>query len=273
MWWLKPPIRVVVFSSLCVYMASLAAVPAHALEDGAACARGYLNSVALIVDDMRLPHEGRPHGVPDNFDWSATPRMGYGNQPPATFTAFVAWGQVYEAAEGNTAMNTRVHIRDLEAYLLDTNTGRWRLLQFDRLVDGGAYIENFANDAAKAADIRAEAGGTISVTVGDGYNFHFWPTTGRVIIAPKSIGGIFTTVQARLIVDDPTKADDRAQARYLMSVGADYWRDLTARWSADWTANGDVAIGRFRTITNEWQAFNMSSVGLDVLCANPPPLR
>ena len=27
--------------------------------------------IARIAGDMRLPHEGRPQGVPDSFDWSA----------------------------------------------------------------------------------------------------------------------------------------------------------------------------------------------------------
>jgi hypothetical protein len=88
-----------------------------------------------------------------------------------------------------------------------------------------------------------------------------------------SIAGIFTTVQARLILDDPTLPDDRAQARYLLSVGGDYWRDLAAEWQSDWTTVGDAAIGRFRYVITDWQSFNMTTVSDEVLCANPPPLR
>ncbi|MDX2162982.1 MAG: hypothetical protein SF162_16825 [bacterium] len=237
------------------------------------CSIGYLNSTALIIDDMRLPHEGQPSGVPESYDWSARPRIGYGHEAPPDWTAFIAWGQVYEDAQGSPAENTRVQIRDIEAYYLDSETQRWYLLQFDRLVEGAAFTEDFVGNVAIPADIRPELDGTISVKAGGGYNFHFWPESSRIRIDPRSIDGIFTTVQARLIVDDPALPDDRAQARYLMSMGGDYWRDLTAEWQADWATVGDAAIGRFRFITREWQAFNMTTVSPDVLCANPPPLR
>jgi hypothetical protein len=241
--------------------------------DTSSCARGYFNSVALIADDMRLPHEGRPSGLPESYDWSAGPRIGYGNEPPADFSAFIAWGQVYEDAEGNPASNTRVELRDMEAYYLSASSGRWYLLQFDRLVDGAAYVEDFVDNVSIPADIRAESGGTISIRAGDGYNFHFWPQSTRVSIDTSDIAGIFSTVQARLITEDPALPDDRAQARYLLSVGADYWRDLAAEWQSDWTTVGDAAIGRFRYVTPEWGSFNMTTVSADVLCANPPPLR
>ncbi|MCU0497750.1 MAG: hypothetical protein MUF87_10395 [Anaerolineae bacterium] len=242
-------------------------------QDTENCARGYLNSVALIADDMRLPHEGRPHGLPEQYDWSAAPRIGYGDQPPTNWTAFIAWGQVYEDAQGNPATNTRVQIRDIEAYYLHAESQRWYLLQFDRLVEGAAYAEDFVDNLSVSADIRAEPDGSISIKAGGGYNFHFWPESTRTTIDPQTIGGIFTTVQARLILEDLALPDDRSQARYLMSMGGDYWLDLAAEWQSDWSTVGDVAIGRFRYITPEWQAFNMTTVPPAQLCANPPPLR
>jgi hypothetical protein len=252
---------------------SLAVLTPLRAQEPTDCAVGYLNSVALIVDDMRLPHEGAPSGVPESYDWQPGPRIGYGNEPPDDFSAFIAWGQVYEDAQGSPATNTRVELRDIEAYYLSAKTGRWHLIQFDRLVEGAAYVEDFVDDASVPADIRPEQGGTISVTFGKGYNFHFWPKSARVQMDLADIAGVFTTVQARLVVGDLALPDDRAQARYLLSVGADYWRDLVVAWQADWSANGDVAIGRFRYITNEWQSFNMTTVPAEVLCANPPPLR
>jgi hypothetical protein len=244
-----------------------------AREEGLACARGYLNSVELIASDMTLLHEGQPSGLPLNYDWSAGPRIGYGNEPPPEWTAFIAWGQVYEDAGGSPTRNTRIQIRDIEAYFLDAQTQRWYLLQFDRLVAGAAYVEDFVDNISIPANTRPEPDGSISVMLSEGYNFHFWPESTRISIEAANIAGIFTTVQARLILDDPAQADDRSQARYLMSMGGDYWRDLAAEWQDDWTTVGDAAIGRFRYITPEWQSFNMTTVSAEVLCANPPPLR
>jgi hypothetical protein len=265
---MRTPMLRLILLVLCVSLQTT-----HA-DDAPDCEIGRYNAVTLIAQDMTLPHEALPSGVPESYDWQAGPRIGYGADMPQEWRAFIAWGQVYTDAAGtHDAPNTRVQIRDIEAYVLDVASGRWQLLQFDRLVEGAAYVADFADNASVEADIRTEADGSISVTAGAGYNFHFWPSSGRIPLEPQRIGGIFTTVQARLILHDPTQVDDRAQARYLMSVGADYWRALDAEWRADWSANGDVAIGRFRYITNEWQAFNMTTVPLATLCANPPPLR
>ncbi|RMG76955.1 MAG: hypothetical protein D6711_02750 [Chloroflexi bacterium] len=227
------------------------------------------NSLQTIIQDMTLPHEGRPHGVPSNFDWALQPRIGMGNNP-GDFRAFIAWGQVYEAAEGNPATNTRVQLRDIQAYYLSQRDQQWHLLQRSYLVDGAAYREDFAGDDNHPADMRLEADGSVSVKAGNGYNFHFWAASGRVAITPDDIAGIFVTVQARLILDDPALPDDRANARYLLSVGADYWLDETVGWQ-NWETNADVAIGRFRYVTPDWQSFNMTTLTATELSANPPP--
>jgi hypothetical protein len=229
-----------------------------------------VNSIETIVGDMRLPHEGRPHGVPRSFDWAAGPRMGMGNDPGA-FKAMVAWGQLYEDARGNPATNTRVQIRDIKAYVLKGD-GQWHLLQSARRVEGAAYREDFAGDVNRAADVRLEDDGSISVKAGDGYNYHFWPSTGRASIDPHDIDGVFTTVQARLVIHDPDGPDDRDQARYLLGMGGDYWLSLTAQWD-QWKTNGDIAIGRFRYVRTAWQAFNMTTLSEEALCENPPPLE
>jgi hypothetical protein len=229
-----------------------------------------LNSVETILYDMTGLHEGRPHGVPDSYDWSMRPRMGKGNDPGG-FTALIAWGQVYEDAKGSPSTNTRVHLRNIKTYVLSKKDNVWRLVQDSADVQGAAYREDFVDDISKPANIREEDEG-ISVKLEPGYNFHYWPPTGRVEIDPDDIAGVFTTMQARLIVDDETKSDDSDKARYLLSMGADYWLDLSAQWD-QWKTNGDVAIAKFKYITPEWQAFNMISVSEEVLRENPPPLE
>jgi hypothetical protein len=230
-----------------------------------------VNSVQTIIDDMSKIHEAKPHGVPSNYNWALRPRIGMGNDPGG-FKAMTAWGQLYEAAEGNPAANTRVQIRDLEAYLLSKTDRQWLKLQGSLRVEGAAYREDFAGDANKPADIRREPDGSVSVTAGGGYNFHFWPSTGRAAIDPADIGGILTTCQARLIPDDSTQADDRGQARYVLSIGGDYWSTLSAVWD-NFKTNGDIGIGRFKYVRNEWQAFNMCTLSASALRSNPPPLK
>lgn len=228
------------------------------------------NSVEIIINDMKLPHEGRPHGVPASYDWALRPRVGMGNNP-GTFRAMVAWGQLYEDTNGNPATNTRVQIRDIKAYMLSKSDNRWHLLQNSRLVQGAAFREDFVDNSNKPADIRHEDDGSISVTAGEGYNFHFWSPT-RTSIDPNDIAGMFTTVQARLVMNNPSRPDDRSQARYLIDMGGDYWLDVAAQWDYLKT-NGDIGIGRFKYVTMGWQSFNMTTLSEDEIRRNPPPLE
>jgi hypothetical protein len=222
-----------------------------------------------IINDMILPHEGLPHGVPLSVDWSQKPRKGAA-EPGVGWTAAIAWGQVYEWVNGSPATNTRIQIKDLEMYYLSKTDHNWHLLQKAVKVNGANYVEDFAGDVNKPANIRIESDGSISTTCGGGYNFHFWPSSGRVTIPVNDVAGCFTTVKARIILNDKNGIDDRINAKYLMSVGGDWWLSLTAPWD-NWKTNWDIGIGRFRFITPEWKSFNMYSVSADTIRENPPP--
>lgn len=227
------------------------------------------DEVQLLVDDMSQPHESKLHGVPGSLNWAHRPRVGMGNDPEG-FRALAAWGQLYEADEGNPATNTRVQIRNLRAYVLSRSTGQWRRVQDAPSVAGNAYREDYADDINKPGDVRPEASGGISVTAGDGYNYHFWAHEHRVEIDPNDIAGVITTVEARLILDDADLADDRGEARYLLGVGADYWLSMTAQWD-QWRTNGDIGIGRHKFVRKNWSLFTMSTLDEEELQANPPP--
>ena len=232
------------------------------------------NSVALIISDMTLPHEGVPHGVPESYDWAKGPTT-QRQSIPERFHAIVAWGQVYEDTCGNPASNTRVQIRDIRIYYLSKRDRQWHLLEEARRVDGAAYRENFAPHISIPGDIRSESDGSISVKAGDGFNFHFFPP-GRAEIEPDDVAAIWATAQARLVIDNPSLPDDRYKARYLVNMGADLWRNTTVEFDKD-ENNPDLGMGRFKYATTGWQAFNMLYMegGIDenALQENPPPLN
>jgi len=232
-------------------------------------ASGPLNSLRTLLEDMKLPHEAKLSGVPDSYNWAARPRVGMGLQP-GRFRAFIPWGQVYLERGTLPAANTRVQLRGLRAYLLSKRTGEWSLVSSGE-VEGAAYREDFAQDANKPADVRPEPEGGVSVRLERGFNFHFWTKAGRVEIHPEDLDGVFVTVQARLVLADPSKPDDRDRARYLLGVGADYWLARDSKWD-NFKTNGDVAIGRMKRVTKQWRAFNMA-VPLDAVRRTPPPLE
>ncbi len=230
-----------------------------------------INSVATIISDMQPPQDAAPHGVPKHYSWANGPEIGMGNNPK-DFKAMMTWGQLYEAEQGNPASNTRVQIRNIKAYLLSKQDNKWHLLQNSKGVEGAAYREDFAGDANKPADVRNEPDGTVSAKAGDGHNYHFWTKGGRSSIDPNYVDGIFTTVEARLIVDDASKPDDRTQARYLLNIGGDYWLNLDAGWD-NFNTNGGIATGRFKYVTTDWQAFNMTTLSAEQISNNPPPIE
>ena len=224
-----------------------------------------------IINDMKLEHEGRPHGVPDSYDWAFNPRIGTVS-PPSGWSAVMAWGCLYEWIDGNPASNTRVQIKDLELHYLSKTDYKWHQLQNALVVEGSAYVEDFVDDIHKPADTRVEPDGSISVTAGGGYNFHFWPKMGRVTFPVDDIAGCFVTVKARLILNNKKRKDDRAEAKYVLDVGGDWWQSQTAVWDRGKT-NAGVGLGRFRFVTSEWRSYNMYSVPEDTIRKNPPPFE
>jgi hypothetical protein len=266
----KLPILLTLITFLFVFYAHSATNPTvNAQTPPSASTR--VNSVNTIIQDMTGSSEARPHGVPASFGWGDNPRLSMGNNP-GNFRAMMAWGQLYEAEQGNPATNTRVKFRNIRAYMLSKRDGKWYPLQYSRAVSGKAYREDFAGDANRPADVRYETDGTISAKAGGGFNFHFWSTSSRARIDPGDVAGMFTTLQAQLILDNPQGPDDRARARYVLSMGGDYWLDENAQWD-NWRTNGDIGIGKFKLVTTRWRAFNMSTLSPAQLQSNPPPLE
>jgi hypothetical protein len=231
-------------------------------------------SAAEISADMAGLNEGNPHGVPLSYDWANGPVIEMGNNANG-WQALTAWGVVYEAAQGNPAVNTRVNIRDVQTFFLQKSTGNWLLLQNTSQPAGAAYLEDFANDTSISGNVRTEPDGTISVAAGCpqncGYNYHFYPAD-RASINPNDIGGILTIFQARLIVDNPALPDDRSIAQYLAGSGADYYPALTGGWPGTLTYNPGAGIGKEKYVQTEWRFYSMTTLSAAQLTANPPPV-
>lgn len=222
-----------------------------------------------IIGDHTLPHVAIPRGVPEGVNWRVSPRVGAGNNP-GEFRAFIVWGQVYEPVGDNPSKNSRVQIQNIQAWIKSKQTGKWSRVQHSKDVQGSFYREDFSDDANEAGDERREPDGTTSIRTKPGFNFHFWTPKGRVPIDPADIGGVYTAVQARLILTDPKGPDDRKQARFMMSMGADYWKELDSKWDY-WKTNGDAMIGRFRWITPQWQWFHAITLSPEEVRKSPPP--
>ena len=215
---------------------------------------------------MQGNNEGYPHGVPLSYDWANGPVIDMGNNANGQ-QAITSWGVVYVASQGNPATNTRVNIRNMRLFFLQKATGKWLLLQNTSTPEGEAYPEDFQGNSV-AGDVRTESDGTISVTAGNGYNFHFYPSN-RAAINPKDIGGVVALFEARLIVANSAKADDRSIAQYLCSAGADYYPSVTGPGIQN---NPSVANGKLKYVQSAWRSFAMTTMTQSALESNPPPV-
>lgn len=215
------------------------------------------NSVKAVIEDMTLPHEGVPNGLPETMDWKYAPRLSWGNEPPEDWSAMIPWGQVYRDLNPIEAENTRIQLRQIRAWYLSKATNEWTRWIETSNIEGAYYVEDFAKDVSAPADIRQEEEG-ISIRMIDGYNFHFWPAEGRVSMDPTDIRGVWVSIDARLIPDIGAY-DDRCAANFMLSVGADYWKSVSAEWD-NFKTNGDIGIGRFKYLNASWITCNMHSL-------------
>ena len=216
-----------------------------------------INFDSSLLYDMYLPHEGLPAGVPDDYGWKTKPIIGAGAKIPKGWNVITAWGTVSaDESSPNPDMDfplLRVHVKDLNLFIL-RNNGNWDLVQNVQTPIGNSYVEDFVDDISKKADIHKEWGGGISIQAGSGFNFHFFPVYWEEV-DPNNVKAVFVICKARLIgtenYEDPTP-------KYLISVGADYWRSMDCDIVA--ANNRVVGIGRLKYITPEWKYYIMHTL-------------
>ena len=230
--------------------------------------------VKLIWDDMHLAHEGKPHGIPSYFDFAQGPMIKDVTESGVEdFQAMAWWGQVYEALEGNSSINTRVELKNYRAFYLSRLDNKWyKLSVIENITEGAGYPEDYQDDNLHPGGdmIRFESNGHISCKPGSGFNFHFY--TPRTLINPSDIAQIATSFDAKLIMADSNGVDDRNIAKFVASCGADVWKNMTVSWASDFSNNKDIGMWRFKYVTNDWQTFTfLTDMSLEELGQNPPP--
>jgi len=269
------------------------------------------NSVDTIINDMGLPNDGRLDGIPDFFWatnklpaqiamgadsrgcyapqwWQNTGSVRAAYKDCEYWTAYIQWFVIFEGV-GNAANNVRVETRRPQTWYLSKTTGRWKLLgqaagtswflatKSDLVYSSGAV--GVANRPDGATSLRVDRASP--------YAYHgVWPQ-GVIDIAgiASDIRALFTTVEARLAVNNPAQPDDRDRALWMLQSGADYYPAVGVPVQ-DAVPPG-AGLSRSKRITSQWQSFNFATISnarIDYrgpnkpltpaeLRGNPPPLK
>lgn len=232
-----------------------------------------LSSVQEILDDMLLPHEAIPSGVPTYYDWYGNPRIHLGNSP-GSFKYLMAWGHAYVRDDYNGPTCTfRLQIKNIKAYYLSKRDLKWYLIQSSEKVTGSDFIESYVQNKHKSSDMRTEKENSVSVRLDKGYNFHFWVPGKKVRIFGDDIKAILTMVEAKLIGYDDVISNEADGCPIVLGMGGDYWIDEYSSWGGVGVNNDDVGIGRLKCVGTEWRSFYMTTLTEDDAHLFPPPVN
>jgi len=218
---------------------------------------------ALLTNDMTLRSEVR---ASLSASWSQAPiRRSF---PPASkFGALTAWGVLDNAYSGNPQPNAKVEIASAETWVYVKSRAQWMLFQNETgVTDGLFYTDDFSGATQNAGQIASALGGAAIGSIPNGFNFHFFPRSGRIGFTPGDIGGMVIAIRARL--EPGTYDPNRPLPAYTLDAGADWWVSTTADWAADYSNNEDAGIGRFKGVDANMRLYTMSSGDLTTL----PPI-
>jgi hypothetical protein len=242
-----------------------------------------INGVNPVNNNRRrAPYLDWPYTTANGAWWNGRNWTNYFAWGPSQFVdpffrVPFAWGHVYQAADAqnnnvNTSTNTRVNLRNGKTLIL-RNNGTWVVWNEQPTPSGAYYRWDFAGDQQFSGSVRFENDGTVSVKPSGEFTFHFWHGPKSSVPNPETVRGIVTSVEARLIVDNSSLADDRASARYVAQSGCDLYHSSAYPSASDYPGSATPAIGGggHGLVANDWRVFSLTSLTRAELDANPPP--
>lgn len=215
-----------------------------------------LKDLTTIAFDGAKAHEALPAGVPSSYDWYKGPRIGAGNNA-TDFQAATGWGQTFYTKDTLANSRSIFLVKDFRTLVCtNTPTGKeWALVQHGP-VEGRQFRADFVGNISHQASTFSTTGDLSQVEFSPGAAFHFWPKSGRFQLESSNLCGFLVYLQAKQISGPPQSI--------VLGLGADYWTTKTALWD-NYRTNKDVAIGRLRVLTSEWQVIGLTTALGDAL--------
>lgn len=156
---------------------------------------------------------------------------------------------------GNSAQHTRIEIGPGFTYIKTSDSG-WQLISEGYNTWEGEYDYYATHSIAGDLDrVDGSRDGHDAFLPRNNVNsLHGGHPSARA--ETWKLTGLVTCMSTRLVVDRNTGIDDRAQARYIMWVGLDFYSDTPWPSGITWTPASGAS--RRVMITNEWQLVCMA---------------
>lgn len=221
-------------------------------------------------------NEGNPHGF--TFPGFQQSNIQDGNNTVnvnGANNSYDVWGTIYRNADiATTSTNTRVQIRSCTTAWKNANTNVWIINGPYNDWDQDDYVEDFQSPTTLVSNRKVEASGGVSYIPATGYTTHWYFPFPRIsIVGGKNgsgfIGGVIVTCEMRLTLDNAAGTDDRANAHFVVDVGADYNPSTTGGGLENTPA---IAAGKFKIVGNNWRTVSMTTLTEAQLKANPPAI-
>jgi hypothetical protein len=200
------------------------------------------------------------------------PKWWTGERPAWSYNV-LTWFVAYEA-DGNTATNTRVEVKNLRFFVYSQANKKWDRFDIRQKPGLDLWTDPFTYKSG-VTGMRWEADGGISMKPTSPDFFHGYGNS--VTITPEDVRGVFVAMEFRLVVDNASKPDDRANAKYVLDVGGDYYPgNGQGSWGLGYAPG--MGNGRMLLATPEWRTATMlvpnTALGADMeeMKVKPPPL-
>ncbi len=179
------------------------------------------------------------------------------------WNAVTPWFVMYPG-EKHSATNVRVKISGIKLFILEHSTNNWRMININETEPVWAAHQSHVSPstARTTVDKRIESDGKISYKLNSGLN----PIHGGIrkfAINGSDVKAAYAQLTTELILDDPTKQDDRTNTQILVSVGADYYPDLEYRvadFATPHTWVPAIAASRFGLVKTIPRVHHMATI-------------
>lgn len=208
-----------------------------------------------LQQDMTLPHEHAPNGVPTNYQWKYAP---FESPAAPDYRAMTAWGQWYRCDGAGLDDNDVLELHNVQTWQLGYD-GVWRQSQTGNL-SGAAYPENFQG-APIAANVVAWGPGSWGKVrmSAPGRNFHFYSSQ-RTGYDATQVRAVVTAAEVRLWAYSPSTQCTVA------GMGADYWQGVSSG-----SVKG-ATLGRLVHVDTSWRLITSTFGDEQAAYSNPPPI-